>query len=471
MTGGHLAMTPAAFLPSDRLVGFALADVLDAAQCDELIGVLARRGFAPTGGAYPRDYRDNDRLVFDDAELAARWFERIGAQLPRELVIDGVAWRLHGLNPRFRACRYRGGQAFCVHRDGPHQPDDATRSLLTVQLYLDDASGMTGGRTRFYRDRSGRELWAAIAPRRGTAIVFDHRVWHDGEAVTSGIKHVLRTDVMYRRLAAAARPGPSEIGRHRGYAWRAIVCRDGSIASGGRDGTVRRWIDSRAGAVHDLAAGSVTALAEAADGRLWCGTRSGRVAVIDGAQVSTVHDGASAVLAAAALPGGVVVATAQGELVELDGHAAPRTTRVHDGWVWAVALRRGVVSCGEDGRVVEAGRLLATLDHPARALAVLPRGALLVGTADGAIHRLDGAEHVRWSAHTAAITGLAVSPTGAWASCAEDGVVKRWRGDQLVRSLPARDDFVTSVAFRRDGTLIATGYDGVVWEDTDVQAA
>jgi len=183
MTEGRFPMTSVAFLPPDGGVGFALADVLDTTQCDELIGVLARRGFSPTGGAYPRDYRDNDRLVFDDAELAARWFERVGAKLPRELVIDGVAWQLHGLNPRFRACRYRGGQAFCLHRDGPHQPDDATRSLLTLQLYLDDASGMTGGRTRFYRDRSGRELWAAIAPRRGTAIVFDHRVWHDGEAV------------------------------------------------------------------------------------------------------------------------------------------------------------------------------------------------------------------------------------------------------------------------------------------------
>lgn len=464
------AMTSAAFLPPDRFVGVALGDAVDAVQCEALIAMLGRRGFAPTGGAYPADYRDNDRLVFDDAELAARWFERLAAQLPRERVIDGVAWRLHGLNPRFRACRYRGGQAFCIHRDGPYQPDDATRSLLTVQLYLDDASGMTGGRTRFYRDRSGGEPWAAIAPRRGTAIVFDHQVWHDGEAVTSGVKHVLRTDVMYRRHAATAATDPSEIGRHRGYAWRAIVCRDGSIASGGRDGTVRRWIGRQAGAVHDLGAGSVTALVEAADGRLWCGTRSGRVAVLDGAQPSTVHegvhDGANAVLALAALPGGgVVAATARGELVELDGTAAPRITRAHDGWAWAVAVRRGVVSCGDDGRVVEAGRLLATLGPSARALAVLPSGALLAGTADGAIHRLDGAEHARWPAHAAAITSLAVSPTGGWASSAEDGVVKRWRGDQLIRCLPARGDFVTSVAFRHDGGLIATGYDGVVWED------
>jgi WD40 repeat protein len=330
---------------------------------------------------------------------------------------------------------------------------------------------MVGGRTRFYGDRSARELWAAIAPHRGTAIVFDHRVWHDGEPVTSGVKHVLRTDVMYRRLAATAVPGPAEIGRHRGYAWRAIACRDGSIASSGRDGTVRRWIDRQPAAVHDLAAGSVTALVEAADGRLWCGTRSGRVAVIDGPRVSTVHDGGAAVLAIAALPGGVAAATAHGELVELDGTAALRITRAHDGWVWAVAIRRGVVSCGDDGRVIEAGRLLAAVDPPARALAVLPSGALLVGTADGAIHRLDGAAHARWPAHAAAITSLAVSPTGAWASSAEDGAVKLWRGDRLVRALPVRGDFVTSVAFRRDGGLIATGYDGVVWEDSGVDAA
>jgi WD40 repeat protein len=123
------------------------------------------------------------------------------------------------------------------------------------------------------------------------------------------------------------------------------------------------------------------------------------------------------------------------------------------------------VSCGDDGRVIEAGRQLAGLDRPARALARLPSGALLVGTSDGMIHRLDGTDHVRWPAHAGAVTSLAVSPTGDWASSAEDGTVKRWRGDTLVRTVPARDDFVTSVVFSPDGALIATGYDGVVWQD------
>jgi WD40 repeat protein len=232
---------------------------------------------------------------------------------------------------------------------------------------------------------------------------------------------------------------------------------------------VRRWRDHQPIGVHDLAAGSITALVETADGRLWCGTRGGRVAIIAGPQVSTVYDAASAVLAAAALPsGGVVVATAGGELVELAGAAPPRVTRAHDGWAWAVAIRDGVVSCGDDGRVIEAGRCLVRLEHPARALAVLPSAALLVGTSDGAIHRLDGAGHARWPAHAGAVTSLAVSPAGDWASSAEDGTVKRWRGDTLVRSVPARDDFVTSVAFDRAGALIATGYDGVVWKDSAI---
>jgi hypothetical protein len=214
--------------------------------------------------------------------------------------------------------------------------------------------------------------------------------------------------------------------------------------------------------VHDLAAGSVTSLVETADRRLWCGTRGGQVLVITGGDVSIAYTGPGAVLAAAALPtGGVVVATAQGDLVEL-GAAPPRVTRVHGGWAWAIAVRHGIVSTGDDGRVIEAGAELARLDQPARALAVLPSGALLVGTGDGTIHRIDGSDRASWPAHSAAVTGLAVSPTGDWASSSEDGTVKHWRGDRLVRSDPARDDFVTSIAFRPDGVLIATGYDGVV---------
>jgi DNA-binding beta-propeller fold protein YncE len=454
----------AAFLPSDRFVGIAVADALDASSCDALIRELECRGFERTGAAYPRGYRDNDRLVFDDATRAARLFERVAATLPRELVFEDARWRLAGLNSRFRACRYRDGQAFCIHRDGPHIPDDDTRSLLTLQIYLDDGDHMAGGRTRFYADRDGRDHWAAITPVRGTAIVFDHRVWHDGEAVTAGTKHVIRTDVMYRRsCASSADPETRVIGRHRGYAWRAIVCRDGSIASAGRDGIVRRWRGRRAIAAHDLGAGSVTALVETADRRLWCGTRNGRVVVIDGDIASVVHAGAGAILAAIDHAGRVVVATSHGTVIEI-AETTAHVTRAHDGWAWALATRDGIVSAGDDGRVLEADHRIADLGRPIRALAVLPDGAILAGASDGTIHRLD-LRPTSWTAHAGAITCLAVSPTGEWAASSEDGRVTRWRDDQLIRRTQARGDFVTSVAFDKAGALIATGYDGVVWTD------
>src|ERR1043166_2406508 len=190
------------FLPKGSFVGLLLAEAID--DCDRLVTDLTKRGFAPTGEFYPSGYRDNDRLVFDDLALAVAWFERLQPKLPGEFIdATGMRWELCGLNSRFRACRYQDGQGFCIHRDGPHVPAEDTRSFLTVQLYLDDDPARVGGRTRFYADPGGEQLWAAIEPRRGTVIVFDHRVWHDGEAVTRGVKHVLRTDVMYRRASPA----------------------------------------------------------------------------------------------------------------------------------------------------------------------------------------------------------------------------------------------------------------------------
>jgi hypothetical protein len=57
-------------------------------------------------------------------------------------------------------------------------------------FYLND--DFTGGETLF------PELRRNIAPRRGRALLFQHRVLHEASAVTAGEKLVLRTDVLYR---------------------------------------------------------------------------------------------------------------------------------------------------------------------------------------------------------------------------------------------------------------------------------
>ena len=442
------------------MFGATIEAVLDAPACAVLVGELGR-SFVPTGTAYPRGYRDNDRAIFDDPALAQRMFARVASELPSELEYGGATWRLDGLNSRFRACRYRGGQAFCIHRDGPYVPDDSRRSLLTLQIYLDDAAGMTGGHTRFYTDHAGTEVVAAIAPRAGDAIAFDHRVWHDGEAVTAGEKHVVRTDVMYRRITSLPRvDDPRVLGRHRGYAWRVIDAGDGTIASGGRDGLVRCWRDGEPLATYALGS-SVTALVRATDDRLWCGTRAGRIAVIDDGE-TTIRECGAAILALAAMRDGrVVAATARGELVE--PHTG-RVTHAHDGWAWSVIVdSEAMISCGDDGRIVRDGETLAELDRPLRAIAKLPSGALVAGGTDGTLHLLGHGDRRSWRGHTGAITSLAVASDGTWASSSEDGTVQIWRDDRAIRTLEASGDFVTCVAFSGSGDrLFTTGYDGAV---------
>ena len=344
------------------------------------------------------------------------------------------AGKLAGLNARFRACRYRGGQAFCIHRDGAHVPSDELRSHRTLQIYLDADPELVGGRTRFYRDASGTELVAAVAPRAGTAIVFDHRAWHDGEPVTRGTKHVLRTDVMYRRAGSTRTDEPGVIGRHRGYAWRVIACRDGSLASAGRDGCIRRW-SAHGATCTALERGSIMSLVEAADGTLWSGTREG--CVIAGEREIARDLGAVLALERDASRAGIVAATAHGELIAfaLDG-TRRWTTRVHDGWAWALAPHSGgLASVGDDGRLAHTDALghtqtLRAVGAPCRALAALADGTLVAGDRDGFLHGFASER-----AHSAAITACARSGT-AWSRPVKTAA--RGAGQAAPWSPPAR---------------------------------
>ena len=255
-----------------------IAGALDATTCAHIVRAVTD-SFEAAGKDYPPSYRDNDRAVVDDPGLARALFNRMRSALPARVVNrHGGTWRLVGLNERFRFCRYTGGQCFRVHRDGAHAPSSERRSLLTVQIYLDE--GFEGGHTRFYASRHG-ELVGSIEARTGHAIVFDHDLWHDGEAVTRGTKHVLRTDVVFERergIADEAREGVTALEGHTGYVFSLVAMGDGALMSGSRDRTVRRWARSEAGAwrcTHVLEGhtASVLGLAEPRPGIVWSGSR------------------------------------------------------------------------------------------------------------------------------------------------------------------------------------------------------
>ncbi len=171
---------------------FTVPDAMSRADCAQLIETLEAEGFddAPVstiaGPVMRKDVRNNTRVMFDHPELAARLYGRVQGSLPA--LCNGAT--PIGANERFRAYKYQPGQRFAPHLDGCYRRDDREASELTLMIYLNDGFG--GGATTFL----DHDL--AVVPKTGMALLFQHRILHEGSVVTSGTKYVLRSDIMYR---------------------------------------------------------------------------------------------------------------------------------------------------------------------------------------------------------------------------------------------------------------------------------
>lgn len=155
----------------------------------EAVGYEAAPITTSMGFVMNPDIRNNTRVIIDDAAAAEALWAVAGSRVPSRL--DGA--EAVGLNERFRLYRYDPGEYFAPHADGFYQRANGDRSRLTLIYYLND--GFVGGETRFF-PRGATPL--TVTPTAGSALFFQHRLGHEGVAVTAGRKYVLRTDVMYR---------------------------------------------------------------------------------------------------------------------------------------------------------------------------------------------------------------------------------------------------------------------------------
>ena len=137
-----------------------------------------------TGFEIAPEVRNNNRVMFDDFDMAQEFLETLRDFLPPE--VEG--WSLCGVNERFRVYRYGKDQYFRWHRDGSFMRSATEISVFTFMVYLNDKFG--GGATEFDSVK--------IEPRRGAALLFPHYLRHQGAPVEEGVKFVLRSDVMYR---------------------------------------------------------------------------------------------------------------------------------------------------------------------------------------------------------------------------------------------------------------------------------
>jgi hypothetical protein len=163
---------------------WSVAEVYTPAECEEMIGLIERS--APRLATNNPLYRDQDRAIRDDREMAGELFRRLRPHLPEQM----GALRLVGLNERLRFYRYRPGQRFDPHMDHWHRPSDRRITLHTVLVYFNE--DFEGGETQFQE-----QLDEVLVPRRGLCAIFQHKLRHEGRPVRRGIKYAMRTDVVY----------------------------------------------------------------------------------------------------------------------------------------------------------------------------------------------------------------------------------------------------------------------------------
>ncbi|MEM7103412.1 MAG: 2OG-Fe(II) oxygenase [Bacteroidota bacterium] len=169
---------------------FLVRHFLSSKECDDFVNMSEQRGYEKAkvnterGAQVLDSVRNNERLLYRDVSLAENIWQKAKPYIPSAF----GECKAIGLNELFRFYKYEVGHRFKGHIDGSYRRNAMELSFFTFMVYLND--DFEGGETNF-REHS-------IKPEKGMLLIFLHQLFHEGAAVTQGIKYVLRTDVMYR---------------------------------------------------------------------------------------------------------------------------------------------------------------------------------------------------------------------------------------------------------------------------------
>lgn len=172
---------------------FVIENFLSTKECDNYIEQYSRIEFEEAKISIDgqqvmnKNVRNNDRYIFFDKSLADSLWLKIKDFLPETVGF----YRALELNEMFRVYKYSPGQRFKMHIDGSFKRNLNEESLFSFLIYLND--NFEGGATAF------RKL-DTVHPKKGSALIFRHHLRHEGKELLSGIKYVLRTDIMYKRV-------------------------------------------------------------------------------------------------------------------------------------------------------------------------------------------------------------------------------------------------------------------------------
>lgn len=142
--------------------------------------------------------RECGRWQRNDTDTAALLFERMKPILA-EMNLDCFPsdYIPVACNSNLRLYKYEKGMSFGKHYDGSDSTAEGDTEI-TVLVYLSDC---VGGATRFYPPQSKKKS-IAFEPEEGAILLHIHGdrcLQHEADPVVSGVKYVLRTDVVYAK--------------------------------------------------------------------------------------------------------------------------------------------------------------------------------------------------------------------------------------------------------------------------------
>lgn len=223
---------------------FVVDDVFAKSECTDFTAVLDKLDWQPVGlNGMLKDYKPGDpigsyRASLFNEDLAHCIFARLllCKDFPRLRLMqddtpadwdEAPVWRATAVNPLMRFIKYQEGGLLVPHYDAPFDYYDGKRTLMSLVLYLTEVDSTKGGATRFILDpqinlplseriyedwdrlANPEEIITAVSPRAGAALILDHRVLHDGEALQAGAnKIIMRTDVVFERCGLAPKRAP-----------------------------------------------------------------------------------------------------------------------------------------------------------------------------------------------------------------------------------------------------------------------
>ncbi|KAJ3005147.1 UNVERIFIED_CONTAM: hypothetical protein HDU68_004732 [Siphonaria sp. JEL0065] len=193
-------------------IAFTISNLLTPQECTTLVTTAESIGFQKAllnvgDGVQELDetYRKSGRCIIDSNPLSEILWERIKQVIPHTVpaysesgeILLGMAHEAVSVNERLRILKYLPGDKFLPHFDGCYiRPDCSELSILTLQVYLQSPD--VGGETTMWSDWG--EVVRKVKPVVGQALVFSHDIEHEGSEVLEGVKYVVRTDIMYKRV-------------------------------------------------------------------------------------------------------------------------------------------------------------------------------------------------------------------------------------------------------------------------------